>query len=58
MLLPPGTKLGPYEARAGISSTNLFTYHATKDGQRFIVNRYVKPGAIAPLTVILNAGAE
>jgi Tol biopolymer transport system component len=51
-------KLFTFQARAGISSTDLFTYDAAKDGQRFIVNRYVKPEAIAPLTVVLNAGAE
>jgi hypothetical protein len=47
-----------FQARAGISSTDLFTYDATKDGQRFIVNRYVKPEASALLMVILNAGAQ
>jgi hypothetical protein len=51
-------KLFTFQARAGISSTDLFTYDAVRDGQRFIVNRYVKPPAIAPLTVILNAGVE
>jgi len=51
-------KLFTFQARAGISSTDLFTYDGTKDGQRFIVNRYVKPPAIAPLSVILNAGTE
>ena len=51
-------KLFTFQARAGISSTDLFTYDATKDGQRFIVNRYVKPEAIAPLMVVLNAGAQ
>jgi hypothetical protein len=66
--LPPGesnpdsagapVKLFTFQARAGISSTDLFTYDATKDGQRFIVNRYVKPEAIALLMVVLNAGAE
>ena len=51
-------KLFTFQARAGISSTDLFTYDAAKDGQRFIVNRYVKPASIAPLQVLLNAGAE
>ena len=51
-------KLFTFQARAGISSTDLFTYDAAKDGQRFIVNRYVKPAAIAPLQVLLNAGSE
>jgi hypothetical protein len=30
----------------------------TKDGKKFIVNRYVRPANVAPLTVVLNAGAE
>ena len=51
-------KLFTFQARAGISSTDLFTYDVTKDGKRFIVNRYVKPESIAPLTVVLNAGAQ
>jgi Tol biopolymer transport system component len=42
--------------RAPISSTDAFTYDVTKDGQRFLVNRYVPPEQAAPLTVSLNAG--
>ena len=42
--------------RAPISSTDLFTYDVTRDGQRFIVNRYVKSEHVAPLTIVLNAG--
>jgi eukaryotic-like serine/threonine-protein kinase len=49
-------KLFPFHGRAQISSTDLFTYDVTKDGKRFIVNRYVKPDHVAPLTIILNAG--
>ena len=49
-------KLFTFQARAGISSTDLFTYDVTKDGKKFIVNRYVKPDAIAPLIVVLHAG--
>jgi eukaryotic-like serine/threonine-protein kinase len=44
--------------RAPISSTDLFTYDVAKDGNRFLVNRYVTPQHIAPLTVVLNASAE
>lgn len=44
--------------RAPISSTDIFTYDVTKDGQRFLVNRYVKPEHIEPLTVVLNASAS
>src|SRR5262249_28477618 len=40
--------------RAPISSTDLFTYDVTKDGKRFLVNRYVKPEHVPPLMVLLN----
>ena len=43
--------------RAPISSTDLFTYDIAKDGKRFLVNRYVKPDHVQPLTVVLNAAA-
>jgi hypothetical protein len=29
----------------------------TKDGQRFLVNKYAKPPQVAPLHIILNATA-
>src|ERR1700690_1404733 len=41
--------------RAPISSTDVFTYDVAKDGQRFLVNRYVKPEHVPPLTILLNA---
>ena len=41
--------------RAPISSTDVFTYDVTKDGQRFLVNEYVKPDRVAPLTIIQHA---
>ena len=41
--------------RAPISSTDVFTYDVAKDGKRFLVNRYVKPEHIPPLTILLNA---
>jgi len=44
--------------RAPISSTDVFTYDVTKDGKRFLVNRYVKPEHIAPLTIVLNAAND
>jgi len=50
--------LFPFAGRAQISSTDLFSYDVTKDGQRFVVNRYKKPEVIAPLTVVLRAGEE
>ncbi len=41
--------------RAPISSTDIFTYDVAKDGKRFLVNRYVKPEHVPPLTILLNA---
>ena len=41
--------------RANVSSTDLYSYDVTKDGQRFLVNRYAKPPQVAPLHVVLNA---
>ena len=46
-----------FHGRAPISSTDAFSYDVTKDGKRFLVNKYVKPETIAPLTIVLNAGA-
>jgi Tol biopolymer transport system component len=43
--------------RAPISNTDLFSYDASKDGSRFIVNRYVKPSSVPPLDIVLNATA-
>ncbi|HEV7551236.1 MAG TPA: protein kinase [Candidatus Angelobacter sp.] len=44
--------------RAPISSTDLFTYDVNRDGKRFLVNRYIKPEHVRPLTVILNATSD
>ncbi len=41
--------------RAPISSTDVFSYDVAKDGKRFLVNRYVKPEHVPPLTILLNA---
>jgi Tol biopolymer transport system component len=41
--------------RAPISSTDLFTYDVTRDGKRFLVNRYIKGDRIKPLTIVLHA---
>lgn len=41
--------------RAAISSTDLFTYDVVKDGQRFLVNQYVKPAHVPPLTILQHA---
>jgi Tol biopolymer transport system component len=41
--------------RAPISSTDAFTYDVAKDGKRFLVNRYVSPEHVAPLTILLHS---
>ena len=43
--------------RPPISNTDVFSYDVTKDGSRFIVNRYVKPSSVPPLDILLNATA-
>jgi eukaryotic-like serine/threonine-protein kinase len=52
------TPLFQFHGRAAISSTDVFSYDVTKDGKRFLVNRYVKPDQITPLTIVLNASAK
>lgn len=52
------TPLFQVRGRAPISSTDLFTYDVTRDGQRFIVNQYLKPPAIQPLVIVQNALAN
>ncbi len=47
-----------FHGRAPISSTDSFSYDVTRDGKRFLVNRYVKPEKITPLTIVLNADAR
>jgi serine/threonine protein kinase len=47
-----------FHGRAPISSTDIFSYDVTKDGKRFLVNRYVKPDNIPPLTILLNAESK
>ena len=49
------TPLFQIHGRAPISSTDVFTYDVARDGKRFLVNRYVKPDHVQPLTVVLNA---
>jgi Tol biopolymer transport system component len=44
--------------RAPISSTDVFTYDVAKDGKRFLVNRYVKPEHVPPLTILLNTANQ
>jgi eukaryotic-like serine/threonine-protein kinase len=51
------TPLFRTQLRAPVSSTDMFSYDVTKDGQRFLVNRYAKPQQVAPLHIVLNATA-
>jgi hypothetical protein len=44
--------------RAPISNTDLYAYDVSRDGKRFLVNRYIKPDRVQPLMVVLNASAE
>ena len=43
--------------RAPNSTSDIFSYDVTRDGMRFLVNRYVKPEHVTILTVVLNAAA-
>ena len=47
-----------FHGRAAISSTDVFSYDVSKDGKRFLVNRYVKPARIEPLTILLPATGD
>jgi Tol biopolymer transport system component len=42
-------------ARSNVSSSDLFSYDVTPDGQRFLIDRYVKPSQTPPLNIILNS---
>jgi Tol biopolymer transport system component len=52
------TPLFQFHGRAPISSTDLFSYDVSKDGTRFLVDRYLKPEHPTPLTIVLNITAE
>jgi serine/threonine protein kinase len=52
------TPLFQFHGRTVISSTDVFSYDVSKDGKRFLVNRYVRPDRVAPLTIVLHAAAE
>jgi len=47
-----------FHGRAAISSTDVFSYDVSKDGKRFLVNRYVKPEKIEPLTILLQTRGD
>jgi serine/threonine protein kinase/Tol biopolymer transport system component len=51
------TPLFHSQLRAQVSSTDLFNYDVSKDGQRFLVNRYAKPPQVTPLHIVLHATA-
>ena len=51
------TPLFPLHGRAPISSTDIFSYDVSKDGTRFLVNRYLRPDHVAPLMIVLHATA-
>ena len=53
-----GTSLFQVRGRVPISSSDLVTYDVAKDGKRFLVNRYVKPERIQPLTILLHAAGN
>jgi Tol biopolymer transport system component len=44
-----------FHGRAPISSTDVFTYDVSNDGSKFLVNRYLKPDHLDPLTIVLHA---
>jgi eukaryotic-like serine/threonine-protein kinase len=49
--------LFPLRGRTHVSSTDFYTYDVARDGQRFLVNRFVKADHPTPLTIVLNAAA-
>jgi eukaryotic-like serine/threonine-protein kinase len=55
-----GTPVPLFQVRGRevISSTDSFSYDVSKDGQRFLVNRYQKPEHVPPLTILLNMPQE
>jgi eukaryotic-like serine/threonine-protein kinase len=48
------TPLFQIRGRAPISSTDVFSYDVAKDGKRFLINRFVAPEHVAPLTILLQ----
>jgi eukaryotic-like serine/threonine-protein kinase len=46
-----------FHGRAPISSTDIFSYDVSKNGTRFLVNRYLRPDHVVPLTIVLHATA-
>ena len=50
--------LFPTNSRPYVSSTDLFTYDVSRDGNRFLVDRYYRPTTIPPLNIILGLTAD
>jgi eukaryotic-like serine/threonine-protein kinase len=44
-------------ARMALSSTDVFSYDVTRDGQKFIVNRYISPDRVSPLEIAIGINA-
>jgi eukaryotic-like serine/threonine-protein kinase len=44
--------------RQPVATSEHVVYDVTQDGQRFLINTYVKNGVIQPMTVVLNWDAE
>jgi len=55
---PDGKAILSTHLTAANSRLELITYDVAADGKRFLVNRYVKPAFITPLTIVLNATGE
>jgi Tol biopolymer transport system component len=49
------TQLFQTHTRSAVSSSDVFSYDVSPDGQRFLVDRYVKPAETPPLSIILNS---
>jgi len=45
-------------ARQPVATSEQVAYDVTQDGQRFLINTYVKNGEIRPMTVVLNWDAD
>jgi len=41
-----------------VATSEHVVYDVTQDGQRFLINTYVKNGVVQPMTVVLNWDAE
>jgi hypothetical protein len=56
----PGAPAALFQAnqRAPVATSELVLYDVTQNGQRFLINTYVKNGEIQPMSVVLNWDAE